>query len=265
MRELFIVMLFNSVNVIFAQFDIINEDLGDIHLYAEVGNLPLRYIPMSDDDQKASDKAAEIIDFIQIVPNIDPLILPMVQTVNIDVPFLFLSGKVNFENFFLAGVKQLQLNGLELRLINLRGDLNITIPELFVEADFSMRATLSFWPIIVDCHISVNLYEVDVAVVGGGHKEQSSAGEVLQLESAAVKVDIKDVMFNVTNLVLGETLGDDVEGYTPTKLSSRISESNTADSEILNGLLSKALDIANKELSNVPIEAFMDYLLSDTF
>lgn len=46
---------------------------------------------------------------------------------------IYYRGQVNLENFVLSGGKQLQLNDLELRLSNLRGDINITVPKLHVE------------------------------------------------------------------------------------------------------------------------------------
>ncbi|KAJ8733933.1 hypothetical protein PYW07_014484 [Mythimna separata] len=269
MRVLFIVMLLNTINDIRAEFDIINEDLGDIHLYAEVGKLPLKYHPLSEDDQKASDKGAEVFDFIQLVPKIDPLVVPVIKALSIDVPFLWLSGKVHLENLTVNGVKQVELNNLELRLINLRSDLNITIPQLYIEADFNVRAKLSFMPIVIDCHVSANLYDVGVVVAAGGDRVQAKAGEVLQIESVAINIDIRDVVFNVSNLVIGEKLEDYEEdfGVLSPLFSNRFGEvdNKAAESKILNGLLSSALAIANKELFNVPIAGFMEYLLSDTY
>lgn len=103
-------------------------------------------------------------------------------------------GKVYLENFVLSGVKQLQLNDIELRLINLRGDINITIPKLHLEgkidqitlikvlgksscivgttssctsvffhvsADLNVRASLSILPLTLSCHIRLVLMFMD--------------------------------------------------------------------------------------------------------
>lgn len=71
-------------------FITVNEDLGDLHFKAIVGNLPLKYNSLSEVDKKATEKAGDFIDFLPLVPYIDPLKIPVIPPFTFNIPFLFL-------------------------------------------------------------------------------------------------------------------------------------------------------------------------------
>ncbi|KAF9799308.1 hypothetical protein SFRURICE_000816, partial [Spodoptera frugiperda] len=240
-----------------------NTDLGDIHYTGEIGHEPLKYTPLSTQDQLASEKAADVMDFIQLIPKIDPLELAMLPPIGIDVPYLFLKGKVFLKNFVMSGVKQFELRKMELRMINLRSDVNINLPLISIAGDFYLQAYLTFVPLYLKCHISADLHNVNVVATTGGKKIRSpNTGEVvLQVNSIHVAVDIQNVKVNITDV---ETNAPEEEtGPIVMQLfsnSRRNSESRTFDK-----ILGIGLGIVNQELLNIPFEVFEQYLTTDTY
>ncbi|KAH9634179.1 hypothetical protein HF086_001381 [Spodoptera exigua] len=141
----FLVTLCYSMPRILAQINVYNFHLRDIHYTGEIGHKPLKYKPLSTKDQIASEKAADVVDFIQLVPKIDPLKRAILPPVGIDIPLFFLKGKVYMKRVIMSGLKQLELRHLEMRMINLRTDVNINFPLISIAGkDFSVSLTNFF-------------------------------------------------------------------------------------------------------------------------
>ncbi|CAH1643363.1 unnamed protein product [Spodoptera littoralis] len=259
----FLVAFCYSLPGILTQVDIYNCDLGDIHYTGGVGFEPLQYMPLSTQDQTASEKAADIMDFIQLIPNIDPFELAMLPPIGIDVSYLFLKGKVFLKNFVMSGVKQFELHKLELRMINLRSDVIIHLPLISIAGDFYLQAYLTFVPLYLKCHISADLHGLNVVATTGGKKIRSPlTGEVvLQIDSIHVDVNIQNVKVNITNIEINgpeeETGPPAMQLFSDTRRNSELSS--------FDKILGVGLSIVNKELLNLPFNVFEQYLTTDTY
>ncbi|CAH0600332.1 unnamed protein product [Chrysodeixis includens] len=256
MELLFIMALFTMPLLALGHFQFINEDFGDFHFTAKSGRLPPKYYPMTERDLSASEKALELMDFIQLIPKIDPFSRGILTPVGIDLPFLWLKGKVYMTNFLVAGIKNFMVRNLDLRLNNLRADLNLTLPDIYVEGDFNLQASVGFIPILLTCHLSFHIINMDISVAGGSKLIQApSVGEALQLDSAAIQIDIENVRANLTNVSFGGS--EEETGLAIAQLFATPSSDSMYD-----GLLKTALKRINAELIKFSSDFFKDYLLS---
>ncbi|XP_026726199.1 uncharacterized protein LOC113492750 isoform X2 [Trichoplusia ni] len=197
------------------------------------------------------------MDFIQLVPKLDPFTRDKLEPIGIDLPYLWFKGKIYMTDFVLAGIKSFQVRNLELRLNNLRADLNLTLPDIYVEGDFNLQASVSFIPILMSCHLSFHIMNMDISLSGGSSLVQSpTAGEALQIDSAAVLIDIENIRVNLSNVAFGGS--EDETGLAIAQLFSTPAKENMYD-----GLLVAALKKINQELIKVSSDIFKSYLLDD--
>ncbi|XP_021201057.2 uncharacterized protein LOC110384213 isoform X1 [Helicoverpa armigera] len=234
----------------------VGSKYGDIKMHASVGNLPLKYIPMTEEDVEASLTASDILGFIALAPNIDPFKLDAPPPVGIDIPHLWLNGVAYMKNFQVSGITSLIIEGVQLRLINLRADLNITIPQIYFESDFNLQATMSFLPVRLRCSLSGTLYDMRIMVSAGAKQDNiPPTGKVLQIDSAEVDINIKDAKFNFTSISIGgakETVGTPV-----TQLFKKTRRVKGRKGSLYDNILKTAMILVNQQLAEISADAFL--------
>uniref|UniRef100_A0A2A4JDT5 Lipid-binding serum glycoprotein N-terminal domain-containing protein n=1 Tax=Heliothis virescens TaxID=7102 RepID=A0A2A4JDT5_HELVI len=252
MRILILVTLYTLLPFISARNKTVSRKFGDIVINAIVGSLPMKYFPMSEQDEEASLKASDILGLITLAPNIDPFSLKEPHPVGIDLPFLWLKGIAYLKNLKVVGIKGLTVENIEMRLINLRSDLVITIPRIYFESDFNLQATVSFLPVTFRCTLSGNLYNMTITVAAGAKKDYiPPTGEVLQIDSAQLNVNIKDAKFIFTRM----TIGGPKEAVTG-PITQLFKETLRTRESVYDSMLKTALKLVNKELAKISIDAF---------
>ncbi|XP_022828205.1 uncharacterized protein LOC111357655 [Spodoptera litura] len=169
------------------------EVIGPIHVTTATGKVPPKNRPLTADDKHATRKAGTLVTFLKTLPLLNPFVFDNLGPYPVSLPEVKFQGNLQLSNVVVNGIKNLLLDGLEIRMDPSRIEFNASFAQISTEVDFAVNGELSGKPLKVNGHVSANLKNVNALVALGPTMAEHGKNAVYELTNADVIINISQV------------------------------------------------------------------------
>ncbi|XP_053601408.1 uncharacterized protein LOC128670066 [Plodia interpunctella] len=198
--------------------DIVKVSLGSVGgTVADGSNLPEKYQPLLPNDVTATDSARKWWENLVAnaatgtgnIPVLDPFFKDELPPISIDHSLI--TGELKLKNVNITGIKNIDLENLEVRAKNNRLDVVVSAPVLTGEADYEADINLGFLPITYTGHANLLLKGVKLTGAANTLRKRYKGAVVYQLDGIQATIHVDDVVIDIE-----KTLWDTVTGVMST-------------------------------------------------